>query len=668
MSGSNQATSTYPGRWVWFLRSVRDTVGRARTAAGIALLPIGFLADVLNGFPAFVLPTAVLALVLVYVDWRAATARVATGACVGLCLLDALWLPLPLSAAAAFASSGSAVLVAVAALCRRRAALQDRLRRQGREIADLSELVDFVPQVLWRVDKSGRVTYFNKRYEEVTGGNADAVIRDQTWLASFHPDDARRYEDFRSTCSCEMAAGRIRTRHRQADGSYRWMLIDRRPIRCAETGAVLGWVGGASDIDELLRAQEAVRALTGELERRLEEHSQELVRTQNRFQTLFYETNVAFAEEYVGDAKAMIDDVKRSGVTDFWSFAQANPEFIKRCLASMRVTKISDALVQLLGYDSPEQIVAQAPEAQLEDNRLMLLQLAALFDERASFSSSTVVIGQGGRRIPVAIQINVVSDWTVTFATLIDITEQQRAQEMLRIAQQELARANRVAAVGAFSAALAHELNQPIAAISMDAQTSRRWLEREPPDVEEALQSLGRVAANAGRVVAITQKTREQVSKGRRPHGSFDLCILIDETLSLLDQDADMRQIRSSVDCDRVYVLGDRVEIQQVLTNLVVNAVEAMAAMPAGSRSGIIAARGIDGGRIGVTVADNGPGIEAPGRNDIFEPFYTTKPNGVGLGLQICRSIVEAHGGRLTARSGESGGAIFEFDLPLACP
>jgi C4-dicarboxylate-specific signal transduction histidine kinase len=391
----------------------------------------------------------------------------------------------------------------------------------------------------------------------------------------------------------------------------------------------------------------------------------ELARSEDRFRTLFYETNVAFAEEDVSQAKALVDDVKASGVADFWRYMEENPSFVSSCFAAMRVTKISDALVRLMGYDIATEIAERSPESQLEDNRLMLLQLAALFDERASFSSYATLIGKGGRRIPVAVSINVVSDWTATFATLIDISDKQRAHDTLVSAQRELARANRVAAVGAFSASLAHELNQPIVAISVDAQTSRRWLEQDPPHLEQALRAIDRLQRNAERVVSVTRRTRERIKRGRLPHAPFDLGELIQETLDLIDRELLELGTQVTINCERVSVVGDRVEIQQVITNLLINAAEAMANLSLADRFASIWTGPVAEGRVGISVADNGPGIDESHWADLFEPFRTTKPDGVGLGLQICRSIVEAHGGTLEARQSTAGGAVFQFDLAV---
>jgi C4-dicarboxylate-specific signal transduction histidine kinase len=434
------------------------------------------------------------------------------------------------------------------------------------------------------------------------------------------------------------------------------------PIECRGRG--MGSGGGSCAL-----TCERIGTVAEGTDERVEQHSAELARTEARYRTLLRDMNIAFAEVDIRQARAMLDAVKAGGVTDFGAFAERNPDFIQECIEVQSVTDVSDALVDQMGYQSREHFFSDPPKLRSESTRRhMLMRLEALFHRRRDIITSVVQFPVRGRQMPVAIRVNFTPDWNFSLSTHIDISEQQRAHDMVLAAQQELARANRIAAVGAFSASLVHELNQPITAMRIDAQASRRWLKQEPPQVGEAVQSLDRLIRNAERIAAIAQRTRDQISMGRQPHAPFELRPLLRETLDLLDRELDLRQAKFAIDCDGTVVLGDRVEIQQVITNLVTNAAEAMADTPPGHRRGSIRAQIIDHERVSLTVADSGPGLSSGRLEDLFKPFHTTKHNGVGLGLQICKTIVEAHGGSLVARSGASGGAVFAFDLPRACP
>ncbi len=239
---------------------------------------------------------------------------------------------------------------------------------------------------------------------------------------------------------------------------------------------------------------------------------------------------------------------------------------------------------------------------------------------------------------------------------------------MRRAAQSELARANRVATVGALSASIAHELNQPIASILIDAQTGIRLINREHPDRNKIGGILQRVERTAQRVAGIVQRTRENIVAGRRITQAVDMLRLVDETRDLLVHD--LAQADVELEIPRAGsvppVQGDPVELQQVLVNLVSNAVDAMRDQTAPRR--IMVEVVAEGESVRIRVLDNGPGIPEGDLEKLFDPFFTTKATGIGMGLQICRSAVEAMGGQLTVMNMEGAGACFSFDLPAVQP
>jgi C4-dicarboxylate-specific signal transduction histidine kinase len=276
-----------------------------------------------------------------------------------------------------------------------------------------------------------------------------------------------------------------------------------------------------------------------------------------------------------------------------------------------------------------------------------------------------VLTGKNGRKIPVYFTVTRLPDG-LHLSSHVDLSDQERTEAMRRATQAELARANRVATVGAFSASIAHELNQPIASMLIDSQTGLRLVGREKPDVDTLGRILLRIERNAQRVAGIVQRTRENIVGGRRSVAEIDVCRLASDTRTLLDHDLKRASVELEIVCEEGVptIKGDPIELQQVFVNLVSNAADAMRDQDGPRRITLEILAEAEAVR--VRVADTGPGIAEENIEKLFEPFFTTKPTGIGMGLQICRSAVEAMGGQLTAYNLPEGGACFLFDLPIA--
>ena len=238
------------------------------------------------------------------------------------------------------------------------------------------------------------------------------------------------------------------------------------------------------------------------------------------------------------------------------------------------------------------------------------------------------------------------------------------AEGALRQAQADLARVSRVTTMGEFTASLAHEVNQPIAAAVTDANTCLRWLKRDPPDLEEAREAASRVVKDATRAAEIISRMRLLFQKGAPHQGLVDINDAIREMLVLLGSEASRYSIsiRSKLAGDLRQVVGDRVQLQQVLMNLMINGIDAMKEVD-GTRELMITSQ-MQNEQLMVSVTDTGVGLPTQNANQIFDAFFTTKPHGTGMGLRISRSIVESHGGRLWAVDKSSRGASFCFTLP----
>jgi PAS domain S-box-containing protein len=255
--------------------------------------------------------------------------------------------------------------------------------------------------------------------------------------------------------------------------------------------------------------------------------------------------------------------------------------------------------------------------------------------------------------------------------TVIDVTERRRAeQERARLRQLEadLAHINRVSTLGEMAASLAHEITQPIASARNDARAAVNFLDKQPPDLGEVREALNCVVGDIDRAGYIIDRIRDHIKKAPPRKDRFDFNEAINEVL-ILTRSAITKNgvsVQTRLAEGLLPVHGDRIQLQQVALNLVLNAVEAMGSVEAGPRELLIRTEQHQPNGVLVAVRDSGPGIDPEHLKRVFEAFYTTKSNGVGMGLSICQSIIEAHGGRLWADANKPRGAVFQFTLPNA--
>jgi PAS domain S-box-containing protein len=259
-------------------------------------------------------------------------------------------------------------------------------------------------------------------------------------------------------------------------------------------------------------------------------------------------------------------------------------------------------------------------------------------------------------------------DQLVEAALLIgrDFTDHVLASEALRAAQMELAHVNRVTTMGQLTASIAHEVNQPIAGIAASGQAALRWLAKDAPDLEAARQSIERVIRDASRAGSVIARVRDVIKKAPRRNDRFNINEAIGEVIELTRGEAlkDGVSLQTQLASGLPLIDGDRVELQQVILNLIINAIQAMSGTSEAMRDVLITTSRVEPDSVLVAVKDSGPGLALASAEDIFEPFYTTKPGGLGMGLSICRSIIEAHGGRLWLTENVPRGAIFQFTVP----
>jgi two-component system NtrC family sensor kinase len=246
------------------------------------------------------------------------------------------------------------------------------------------------------------------------------------------------------------------------------------------------------------------------------------------------------------------------------------------------------------------------------------------------------------------------------------LQEARESEKRYQEAQLQLAHANRVATMGQLAASIAHEVNQPIAATILGAEIAQRWLARQPPDLEQAGLAIGRIGKDGRRAADIVGRIRALVKKAPERRDDLEINEAISEVIGLARTEISKNGVRLQTKLAEVLpmIQGDRVQLQQVMLNLIMNAVEAMSEMCDGRRELLISTQ-TEADCVLVAVRDSGPGLDEVAIERAFEAFYTTKPSGLGMGLSICRSIIEAHGGRLWASANVPRGAVFQFTVPV---
>jgi PAS domain S-box-containing protein len=329
-----------------------------------------------------------------------------------------------------------------------------------------------------------------------------------------------------------------------------------------------------------------------------------------------------------------------------------------------RITEANDAFLSIVGYSHDDVISGRLsftgltpPEWAGADERL----LAELASTGTWKPSEKDFFRKDSSRVPVLVggaTFGELRHHGVAF--VVDLTERKRAEA-------ELAHANRVATMGQLSASIAHEVNQPIAATLLSAGNAVRWLARQPPNLEKTRQSIDRIINDSKRAADIIRRILDFSKKAPARKGNLEINQAILEIMGLtrvaMSEHSVLAKMQLSEGLPPIF--GDRVQLQQVILNLIMNAIEAMSEIREGSRELLISTSKVESGSVLVAISDTGPGLPPASRARIFEAFYTTKSSGLGMGLSICRSIVDAHGGRLWTTPNEPHGAVFCMLLPI---
>ena len=365
------------------------------------------------------------------------------------------------------------------------------------------------------------------------------------------------------------------------------------------------------------------------------------------------------AEEILRRSEAYLSEAQRLSHTGSWACIPATGEH----------TYWSEEAFRVLGFDpagGPPRFEEFRRRIHPDDRARTREHFETAIREKADFDTSYRIVHPGGeiREIqsighPV---LGPSGDVVEFVGTVMDVTERRRAEEE----RQALAHANRITTMGQLTASIAHEVNQPIAAVVTNAQAALRWLNMQPSDPEEVRQALDRIVKAGRRAGDVISRMRALVRKAPPRKDQLDINDTIREVIALTG--SELRRTGTSLQTQLAdglpLVPGDRIQLQQVMLNLILNAVEAMSGSDEGSRELLISTEEDGANGVRIAVRDWGPGLKPESLDRLFDAFYTTKPDGMGMGLSICRSIIEAHGGRVWATTNVPQGAVLQFTLP----
>jgi PAS domain S-box-containing protein len=500
---------------------------------------------------------------------------------------------------------------------------EEELRKSEKELRDV---IDTIPALVWSTLPDGSNIYVNKRFVEYTGSSAEQTAG-SGWQALVHPDDLERHASKWMEAVATGKPHESEVRSRRSDGQYRWQLDRGMPLRDKDEN-IIKWYGVTTDIEDRKRAEEALQR-----------------------------------------SKAYLAEAQRLSKTGSfaWSTTKDN-------------TYYSDECCRLLGFEpneTPPPLEAVMERIHPEDQpycrelveRSIRDKVDVEFDYRIIDSDKSV------RNIhcvshPVLDQDGNLDEF---IGTVIDVTERKRADEERQAAQQErerlnqleadLAHINRVSMLGEMAASLAHEIKQPIAAAITSANSCIEWLAHEPPNLDRARAAAARIDKYGNRAAEIIDRMRSFYKKSPPQRELVDANQIIQEMLTLLKGEADRCSvaIRTELAEELPKITAERVQLQQVFMNLMLNAIEAMS----DSGGELTVKSELQDGQLQFSVSDAGVGLPMEKMDQIFSAFFTTKPQGSGMGLAISRSIVESHGGQLWASANSGGGATFHFTLPI---
>jgi PAS domain S-box-containing protein len=498
--------------------------------------------------------------------------------------------------------------------------IDDRKRAEGAVSAserNLNLIINTIPALAWSARVDGTADFFNRHYLDYVGLSSEQAMG-WGWSSAVHPDDLGSLSATWQAVLASQMAGEGEARLRRIDGVYRWFLFRVNPLR-DDTGNVVKWFGINTDIEDRKQAEEALRRSEAFLA-----EGQRLSLTGSFFW------------------RVDNDDIRFSAeLYRLFEFEQNSPLTIERIAARVHPEDIP--LLQ-------EKIERARNDRGGLDYEIRL----RMPNGKVKYCST---IARGYRRQDGGLEY---------YGAIQDITAHRLSEQALSKLRSELTHMARVASLGALTASIAHEVNQPLSGIITNANTCLRMLGADPPNVEGARETARRAIRDSNRASNVVTRLRALFSKKEPTFEPLDLNEATREVIALLLNTLQTHQVvlQTELVDDIPSILGDRVQLQQVMLNLVQNAIDAMTTVADRPRQLLIRTERYEGNWVRLSVRDAGVGFDAKAMEPLFESFYTTKNSGMGIGLSISRSIIESHHGRLWAEPNAGPGATFSFSIP----
>ncbi|AMA56292.1 PAS domain-containing sensor histidine kinase [Bradyrhizobium sp. CCGE-LA001] len=395
----------------------------------------------------------------------------------------------------------------------------------------------------------------------------------------------------------------------------------------------------------------------------------ELERSEQRYRQLFSRMPIALRQLDATKLVVLFRKLRAEGVEDLGSYFDAHPDFLKTCMNALSFQEANERAIQMFGGDYAGRSMSDTWRERPDTFRRAM---ESRFRGETNFEEETRMVTWDDRVLDVLFttaRVGPVNDLELSLVGTIDISQRVRAQERLRQVQGEFAHAARISMLGELTASIAHEVNQPLAAITTNAAAGLRWLNRPNPDMAELRKVIENTATDARRAASIVARVHGMATRKAPERIPLSLDDVVREAMLFLRHELESHDvaIQHRPGPATPLVLGDRTQLQQVIVNLAINAMQAMIQAGTEGCRIIIATTSPEESTICCSVEDNGPGIDTEHVGRLFDSFFTTKESGMGMGLPICRSIVESHGGRINAEGkGAEGGARFWFTLPIS--
>jgi PAS domain S-box-containing protein len=434
------------------------------------------------------------------------------------------------------------------------------------------------------------------------------------------------------------------------------LVASRWLVRGGPDGRQAGIIEASADVTRQRQAEEARRA------------------SEHRYRAMFHSAGFAAWESDWSQVRQLLDEAAQG--VPIRKVLLRDPVLARAAAEQAVVREMNEAAARLFSLDPEDPVVGSslARRVTFGANTPFAEIFATLAEGGAMVETESSILGPGGRTTDLVIRVTRLTegdDWSRILAMAFDVTERNETRHKLQQAAAELAHATRVSTLGQLSASLAHEINQPLAAIITYAKSGRRWLRRDEPDWGEVADCFEHIAANGGRASDVVGRIRNLARKAQMRSEALLIEDLIEDSIALLGHEAVARQadIRFAPAGQSIRLMGDRVQVQQVIVNLMMNAMQAACPDERPSdyrRQVVIEVAPGPPGMVMVSVRDNGSGFAEGVVQCAFEPFFTTKSDGMGMGLSICHSLVKGMGGAMRAWNNPEGGAGVSFTLPSA--